>query len=145
MTEGRTRGEIQGSKAAIFGVAEAEETETTDATVLVKRKIVSRSSSASGKKRPRSNAIMIDDGFEARSRFNVVYPPHTRYLVSLETLAPFTMEAILERFRTSNTQQWALMSPLQRPTAELSRYDATRSPTTVCMDGSEFSIRVTVR
>jgi len=84
--------------------------------------------------------------FEARSRFNVRLstPVHKVPGFSWRPLAPFTMEAYLERFRTSNTQQWALMSPYSVYSGNFPVYDATRKPTNSMQDGQNFH-PVTVR
>lgn len=75
MTREEREARYKEARQRIFGVAEAEETEATDATVSSEEKDVSRSSSASGKKKTKKQRNYDDDGFEARSRFNVVYPP----------------------------------------------------------------------
>jgi hypothetical protein len=56
----------------IFGAAEAAEDESAEA--YTEQKDLSRSSSASGKKKGKKERNYDDDGFEARSRFNIFYP-----------------------------------------------------------------------
>jgi hypothetical protein len=64
------------ARQRIFGNAETEDAETTEANGLGedKDKDVSRSSSAAGKKKNKKQRNYDDDDFQARSRFNVYYP-----------------------------------------------------------------------
>lgn len=66
------------ARQRIFGSAESEETDATEANGSgedkEKGKDVSRSSSVAGKKKPKKQRNYDDDDFQARSRFNVYYP-----------------------------------------------------------------------
>ncbi|EMD60023.1 hypothetical protein COCSADRAFT_247672 [Bipolaris sorokiniana ND90Pr] len=65
------------ARQRIFGSAESEETDATEANGSgedkEKGKDVSRSSSVAGKKKPKKQRNYDDDDFQARSRFNVYY------------------------------------------------------------------------
>jgi hypothetical protein len=61
------------ARQRIFGSAETDESESTEAVGSGEEKDISRSSSASGKKKNRKQRN-YDDDFEARSRFNAYYP-----------------------------------------------------------------------
>ncbi|KAL5374263.1 hypothetical protein DPSP01_012092 [Paraphaeosphaeria sporulosa] len=63
------------ARQRIFGSAESEEADLSDAVVAPEEKDASRSSSASGKKKNKKLRNQDDDdGFEARSRYNAYYP-----------------------------------------------------------------------
>ncbi|KAF2704855.1 hypothetical protein K504DRAFT_506818 [Pleomassaria siparia CBS 279.74] len=62
------------ARQRIFGNSENGESESTDAIGSGEEKDLSRSSSASGKKKNKKQRNYEDDGFEARSRFNAYYP-----------------------------------------------------------------------
>lgn len=74
MTREEREARYKEARQRIFGAAEAEESETADAVGSGEEKDVSRSSSASGKKKGKKQRNYDDDGFEARSRFNIFYP-----------------------------------------------------------------------
>jgi hypothetical protein len=67
------------ARERIFGSAETEEGESTEAAAAGEERDASRSSSASGKKKSKKQRN-YDDDFEARSRFNAFYP--SQYPVS---------------------------------------------------------------
>jgi hypothetical protein len=62
------------ARQRIFGKSESQEGDSPDAAASGEDKDISRSSSASGKKKPKKQRNYDDDGFEARSRYNVYYP-----------------------------------------------------------------------
>ncbi|KAF1997553.1 hypothetical protein P154DRAFT_440947 [Amniculicola lignicola CBS 123094] len=68
------------ARERIFGNGENGEGDSNEALGTVEEKDVSRSSSASGKKKNKKQRNFEDDGFEARSRFNAFYPQ--QYTVS---------------------------------------------------------------
>ncbi|KAF2198098.1 hypothetical protein GQ43DRAFT_494389 [Delitschia confertaspora ATCC 74209] len=63
------------ARQRIFGHTESQEGESADTGASGEEKDISRSSSAAGKKKPKKQRNYDDDGFEARSRYNVYYPP----------------------------------------------------------------------
>jgi hypothetical protein len=62
------------ARLRIFGNADTLESESPDPAASGEDKDISRSSSASGKKKNKKQRNYDDDGFEARSRYNVYYP-----------------------------------------------------------------------
>lgn len=62
------------ARQRIFGNSEAEEGDSSEALNSGEEKDISRSSSASGKKKPKKQRNYDDDGFEARSRYTTFYP-----------------------------------------------------------------------
>ena len=63
------------ARQRIFGNSEGQDGESTDAGATSEEKDISRSSSASGKKKTKKQRNYDDDGFEARSRYTSYYPP----------------------------------------------------------------------
>ncbi|KAF2491152.1 hypothetical protein BU16DRAFT_530705 [Lophium mytilinum] len=112
------------ARQRIFGAVEAEENEATAAAAgLNEETDMSRSSSASGKKKGKKQRNYDDDGFEARSRFNVFYPqpfsppaytgdPATAYYGQYP---PVTMQT---------PQQFPAMGPTASPAAYNGAYPA---------------------
>jgi hypothetical protein len=75
MTREEREARYREARQRIFGNAESEEADSSDAAVQSEEKNASRSSSASGKKKPKKQRNQDDDdGFEARSRYNAYYP-----------------------------------------------------------------------
>ncbi|KAF2185629.1 hypothetical protein K469DRAFT_162779 [Zopfia rhizophila CBS 207.26] len=74
MTREEREARYREARQRIFGNSENEEIESTEAVGSGEEKDVSRSSSASGKKKNKKQRNYDDDGFEARSRFNAYYP-----------------------------------------------------------------------
>ncbi|ORY08922.1 hypothetical protein BCR34DRAFT_603206 [Clohesyomyces aquaticus] len=74
MTREQREARYREARQRIFGNAENEETETNEVVGSSEEKDVSRSSSASGKKKSKKQRNYDDDGFEARSRYNPVFP-----------------------------------------------------------------------
>ncbi|KAF2117534.1 hypothetical protein BDV96DRAFT_643907 [Lophiotrema nucula] len=62
------------ARQRIFGNAEIEEGDSTEALNSGEEKDMSRSSSASGRKKTKKQRNYDDDGFEARSRYTTFYP-----------------------------------------------------------------------
>lgn len=73
MTREEREARYREARQRIFGSAESEENESTEAIGSGEEKNTSRSSSASGKKKSKKQRNFDDDGFEARSRFNAYY------------------------------------------------------------------------
>lgn len=75
MTREEREARYREARQRIFGSAESEETDSSEAVVPPEEKDVSRSSSASEKKKNKKQRNQDDDdGFEARSSFNAYYP-----------------------------------------------------------------------
>lgn len=75
MTREEREARYREARQRIFGSAESEDAESSDAMIPSEEKDASRSSSASGKKKNKKQRNQDDDdGFEARSRFNAYYP-----------------------------------------------------------------------
>jgi hypothetical protein len=75
MTREEREARYREARQRIFGSAQSDENELPEAATSTEEKDMSRSSSASGKrKNKKQRNFDDDDGFEARSRYNVYYP-----------------------------------------------------------------------
>lgn len=75
MTREEREARYKEARQRIFGSAQSDGNDSTDAAPSAEEKDASRSSSASGKKKNKKQRNFDDDdGFEARSRFNAYYP-----------------------------------------------------------------------
>ncbi|KAF2809805.1 uncharacterized protein BDZ99DRAFT_571556 [Mytilinidion resinicola] len=110
------------ARQRIFGAAEAEENESTAAAAgLNEETDISRSSSASGKKKGKKQRNYDDDGFEARSRFNVFYPqPYSPPAYTGDPAAAYYGQYPPVTMQTP--QQFPTMGPTASPAAYTGAY-----------------------